>query len=214
MKNLISTAVTKMQTANEVKLLNPFKVNRNSFFYLVMLLCTLLFAGCKKENTNDAQNEVQPDNSSEMKSDMEFTAKCGGGIKSHTLRELQQARAATARYRNFDNAVRDQYTDINVVMPNMGYHFMKSAFVDGVFEITKPELLVYNKDAYGNFHLVALEYAVPIAKSPDAAPQGFTGNTDVWDRNEEFGLWTLHAWVWKFNPAGIFNPTNPLVTVR
>ena len=34
---------------------------------------------------------------------------------------------------------------------------------------------------------------------------------DVWDGNVGAGLWLLHAWVWCYNPAGVFNPTNPLV---
>jgi hypothetical protein len=70
---------------------------------------------------------------------------------------------------------------------------------------------VYNRKSNGHFELVAVEYAVPIELSPNHAPAGFTGSADVWDRNEGFGLWLLHAWVWHFNPDGVFNPTNPLV---
>jgi hypothetical protein len=46
------------------------------------------------------------------------------------------------------------------------------------------------------------------------APEGFTGSSDEWDHNTDFGLWLLHAWVWKNNPDGVFNPTNPRVQVR
>jgi len=70
---------------------------------------------------------------------------------------------------------------------------------------------VYNKNEDGSFQLVAAEYAVPIDISPNKPPEGFTGTGDVWDRNTGFGLWLLHAWVWKNNPDGVFNPTNPLV---
>src|SRR5215216_2722513 len=68
------------------------------------------------------------------------------GIFSQTLWELRQARAATAKYRNIKNAIKDGYADISVVVPNMGHHYMKSAFVDATFEIRKPEILVYNKN--------------------------------------------------------------------
>ena len=95
--------------------------------------------------------------------------------------------------------------------PNMGHHYMKPALVDATFEIRKPEILVYNKNHEGNFELVAVEYAVPIDQSPTVAPAGFTGSNDVWDRNTGFGLWLLHAWVWSYNPNGVFNPTNALV---
>ena len=129
--------------------------------------------------------------------------------------ELQQARAATARYRHIKNAFKDGYVDINVVVPNMGYHFMKSELTaDGVFDVRKPEILVYNKNEDGSFELGALEYAVPIDVTPDVAPEGFTGTDDVWERNTDFGLWLVHAWVWKNNPDGTFNPTNPLVIVH
>jgi len=136
------------------------------------------------------------------------------GFSFITLLELLEARLATAKYRDFDKAIKDGYADINVVVPNMGYHFMKSAIVDATFQATKPEILVYNKKANGSFELVAVEYAVPISATPYVAPEGFTGSADEWERNEDFGLWLQHAWLWRFNPDGIFHDTNPTVQVR
>lgn len=124
--------------------------------------------------------------------------------------ELQQARAATARYRNIENAKRDGYADINVIAENMGYHFMKEELLDAHFDLRKPEILVYNKLEDGLFELVAVEYAIPLNLSAQA-PAGFTGDDDEWNENHVFGLWLLHAWVWSYNPDGVFNPTNPLV---
>lgn len=128
-----------------------------------------------------------------------------------TVEELKLARAASARYQNINNAKADGYTDINVVIPNMGYHFMKTEYVDNHFEIEKPEILVYNKKDNGQIELVAVEYAVPIPLSPNQAPEGFTGQADEWTYSTAFNLWLLHAWVWENNPDGVFNPTNPLV---
>ncbi len=133
------------------------------------------------------------------------------GIGFQTYKELLQVRAATTKYRNINNAFADGYEDINVVMENMGYHFMRSAILDAQFEISKPEILVYNKDNNGIYELVAVEYAAPLDLLPGAPPAGFTGSSDVWDKNLTFGLWTLHAWIWKLNPDGVFNPMNPLV---
>ena len=127
---------------------------------------------------------------------------------------MLQARVATAKYRDFDKAIKDDYVDINTVVPNMGYHFMKSKFVNATFDASKPEILVYNKKLNGSFQLVAVEYAVPISVTPDVAPEGFTGSADVWERNTDFGLWLQHAWIWRFNPAGVFHDTNPLVHVH
>ena len=123
--------------------------------------------------------------------------------------ELDRAKQATVKYANLNAALADGYTDINVVMPNMGRHFMKQSLVDEKFEVDKPEILVYSM-ASGTPTLVAVEYAIPLDKSA-SAPAGFTGNDDVWDHNTAFGLWLVHAWVHKDNPAGVFNPTNPSV---
>ena len=128
-----------------------------------------------------------------------------------TLWELLAVRWATAKYRNIQKAKDDGYKDIDVKVENMGHHYMLHAIVDNKFEVTKPEILVYNKNADSSFTLVAVEYAVPIPLTPNKAPQGFFGSADKWDRNTGFNLWLLHAWVWYKNPAGVFNPTNPRV---
>ncbi|MBA2328044.1 MAG: hypothetical protein H0V91_00335, partial [Flavisolibacter sp.] len=54
--------------------------------------------------------------------------------------------------RNFDNAIKDGYIDIEVIVPGMGHHFMKPSLVNATFDIRNPEILVYNKnmDGYGN----------------------------------------------------------------
>lgn len=128
---------------------------------------------------------------------------------AHT--ELERARAATARYHDLAAALADGYVDINVVKPNMGRHFMKHELVDGTFEIEKPEILVYaSLHEHDPEHLVAVEYAIPLALAGEA-PEGFTGDDDVWDPNQTFGLWLLHAWVWQENPDGVFAPMNPRV---
>lgn len=177
-----------------------------------ILFCSLiqisaLHTGCKKEGIDKAYDEEQ--------STSLLTFKAAGnvvtqydGLSRQTLWELQQARAATARYRDIKNAIKDGYADINVVVQNMGCHYMKADLVDGTFNSREPEILVYNKDEQGNFQLVAVEYAVPL-NLPE--PEGFTGSDDVWDGNAGFNLWLLHAWVWSYNSDGVFSPTNPLV---
>jgi hypothetical protein len=133
------------------------------------------------------------------------------GLSPETIGELRAARNATENYRNLDQALADGYTDINVVQQNMGFHYMKAALLDTVFNPEKPELLVYNKQHDGSIQLVAVEYAVPIPLMPTKAPSGFSGSVDNWTYSTTFNLWLLHAWIWEFNPQGIFNPTNPLV---
>ena len=125
--------------------------------------------------------------------------------------QLDQVRDATAKYLDVDEAVKAGYVDIALFVPNMGWHYMKESLVDGKFEPTKPELLVYADDPCGGKRkLVAVEYAVPLAASK-RAPIGFFGFADEWDANQTFQLWTLHAWVHEFNPNGVFAPLNPRV---
>ncbi len=197
-----------------------FSVFTRSFFYLAAMLSIFLFTGCKKQDISEPKNKVPLIANQEVlnantaiNTDMDFLSNYKG-LTRQTLWELQQARSATAKYRNIKNAFADGYADINVVVPNMGYHYMKSALVDVTFDIRKPEILVYNKNEDGSFQLLAVEYAVPIVLSPNAPPEGFTGSADVWDRNTTFGLWTQHAWIWSFNPDGVFHDTNPLINVH
>jgi len=125
--------------------------------------------------------------------------------------QLQAAKAATAKYHDIGKAIADGYADIDVVVQNMGYHYMDTAYVKDTFDPGKPALLVYSKNpANGKMRLVAVEYAIP---NTDLRPEGFAGDADVWENNPDFGLWLLHAWVWYNNPDGIFNEYNPRVHV-
>ncbi|MCH7771507.1 MAG: hypothetical protein IIA49_10920, partial [Bacteroidetes bacterium] len=127
--------------------------------------------------------------------------------------ELAKVRSATEGYQNMDNALSDDYVDIQLFAANQGWHYLKGSLVDENFELDKPEILVYAPDSNGGLMLVGVEYAIPVDLSADA-PDGFTGAEDVWEINTDFGLWVLHTWVWSDNPDGMFNPTNPLVPVE
>lgn len=177
-----------------------------------MVLLLFQFASCQEEMMEpqlSSSQGVQPMSMQAGNSEMNVL-NIYPSVTGATAWELQQARAATARYRDIKNAIKDTYVDIAVVKENMGYHYMKVSNVDATFDYRQPEILVYNKNDGGEYELVAVEYAVPLNLSA-TAPEGFSGNDDVWDENHGFGLWLLHAWVWSYNPDGVFNPTNPLV---
>ena len=127
-------------------------------------------------------------------------------------RELASVEAGTAQYATVDAALDAGYADIDVVMQNMGHHYLNADLLDATFQIDQPEILVYAPDAGGTMRLVAVEYAVPLALA-EVAPEGFTGDADSWDRNETFELWTLHAWVHLDNPDGVFASHNPEVVL-
>ncbi len=216
MKNLSNAAISgEVKKITEQQLKDQLTWMTAPLFYLIVFLSTFLFTGCKKYERSEANSEAQSISNKKINDDKELLTYYKG-LDPKTLWELQQARAATARYSNIDNAFRDQYKDLGLVMQNMGFHFLKAELVDSVFDFRRPEILVYNKKINGSFELVALEYAVPIdPQHPNAPPEGFTGNADDWDFNTlNSGWWTLHAWVWENNPDGVFNMTNPLVIVR
>ena len=138
---------------------------------------------------------------------------CGGDpAEPEVDRELGSVRSATDDYASLDAALAAGYADIDVVMQNMGHHYLKADLLDANFQVDQPEILVYAPDAGGTMRLVAVEYAVPLALAENA-PAGFTGDDDTWDRNETFELWTLHAWVHRDNPDGVFASHNPDVVL-
>jgi hypothetical protein len=188
----------------------PVKINR----LFLLLFSGLLLTGCMKKENEDAAN-LQPDQTITESTDLK-SIYTSSDLSAQTLRELQEVKAATGRYSNLDNAFKDNYKDIGLKLEHMGYHFLKAELVSPVFNLSKPAILVYNKRKNASFELVAVEYAVPIdPQSPHTPPEGFTGNADEWDFNTlNTGWWTLHAWVWKFNPDGVFKPMNPLVIVK
>src|SRR5262245_26918029 len=125
--------------------------------------------------------------------------------------QLDQARDAASKYLDVDDALAAGYADIGLFVPNMGWHYLKESLLDGKFDWTKPELLVYADDPCGGKRkLVAVEYAVPLSLSRKA-PIGFIGRADEWDANQQFQLWTLHAWLYEYNTDGVFAPFNPRV---
>ncbi len=180
-------------------------LGRLAYALTFVLITGLLFSSCQKDAPAGGDEALA--GAQALSANPEALARYTG-FASATLWELQQAKAASAKYKRIENALRDGYVDIGVNVENMGHHYMKMDLVDGNFDYSKPELLVYNKDHDGTQQLVAVEYAVPLSAP---RPEGFTGSEDVWDGNVGFSLWLLHAWVWEYNPMGVFNPTNPNV---
>jgi hypothetical protein len=92
----------------------------------------------------------------------------------------------------------------------MGVHYINGDLLDATVDITKPEALVYELDAAGQIAgLVAHEYIVPIDAWTAGKPPALFG-TDF-HRHPTLPLWVLHAWLWKDNPAGVFEDWNPAV---
>ncbi len=95
----------------------------------------------------------------------------------------------------------------------MGYHFINLELLDLEVAASQPEALVYAPGPQGQLQLGGVEYIVP-AGPWDAAgnpgPPSLFGHP--FHLNEALGVYVLHAWVWRHNPAGMFADWNPLVT--
>jgi hypothetical protein len=130
-------------------------------------------------------------------------------LSNETRQELSRVRQATLQYHSLAQADRDEYVDVSLFVSGQGFHFVNFGLVNGTFDPEKPQILVYAPTSQGKLRLVAVEYAVPVALSPDA-PAGFIGENDVWHQEDALGgVWVLHAWVWQANPKGIFTDNNP-----
>lgn len=93
------------------------------------------------------------------------------------------------------------------------------AFGDnGEIDLRKPELLIYATEdcaegTDGDSELRAIEYVRPCNGMCDDInlPEGFSGEDDYWEVFGDNVLWTLHAWIWRHNPDGIFVKVNPRI---
>ena len=119
------------------------------------------------------------------------------------------------KFRNLHVAEKYGYTEmVSPYIPGMGIHVLNPEYVNGEFNLLKPEILVYYYDKHGRLILGAAEYLVPLENcDPDnpssSAPGGFIGDMDHWHVNCDAGGWTLHAWVGLENEDGVFTPFNP-----
>jgi hypothetical protein len=147
---------------------------------------------------------------------------------AHPSDGLDGLRAATARYHSIAVAEQRGYallTDAQNIacidmpgMGGMGVHWADSALVgDPAINANRPEALVYAPARDGTLTLAAVEYVVFTSDwdATHANPPRLFGHTfNLTAAPNRFGLpayYSLHAWVWKSNPAGTFEMWNPRV---
>lgn len=125
-------------------------------------------------------------------------------------KELLQLQSAVANVNTLKQSIKRGWDyALTPWFANMGYHYGNMGLIDDVFEIEKPEAILIACGPNGKLVAVGVEYLV--AGDPSVPPTGFTGDADVWAWNTTVNLWTLHVWNKRYNPDGIFNPTNSMV---
>ena len=91
-----------------------------------------------------------------------------------TIEQLNRAVAATARYRDVRTARKDGYEPVGPYVTGMGYHYVKDRPSDGSFDIERPPILLYERDAEeaGGFRLAGVSYLFNAPSGPDGQPVG------------------------------------------
>jgi hypothetical protein len=152
-------------------------------------------------------------------------ATANGGV-SQQLRDVERATrqfrdvnvAQAAGYAEFKDAEGIACIDLPGV-GGMGIHYVNGALVgDTVLDPEAPESLVYAPARDGRLKLAAVEYIV-FADAWDAEhadpPSLFGVEFGLTPAGNRFGIpafYALHAWIYRPNPTGTFNPWNPRVT--
>jgi hypothetical protein len=144
--------------------------------------------------------------------------------------ELAQVRRVSARFHDLDAALDAGYELgwVNgsgnriitgcVAHPTagaMGYHYFNSDLMaDLTTDVLNPEVLVYAPGPDGQRKLVAVEWVV---RGPNSNPPGVNEPPSVLGMEMHIlvpavGFYIMHAWVWRPNPAGMFEDWNPEVS--
>lgn len=126
---------------------------------------------------------------------------------------LNAVRSATADFRRVASAEAAGYVEFLDCFDSpdggMGQHYVDLDALDGKVQPTHPEAMVYEVGDSG-LRLVAVEYIVPSAfVDPDNPPKLFGNHFHL---NAALDVWVLHAWIWKWNPSGMFADWNPRVS--
>jgi hypothetical protein len=94
---------------------------------------------------------------------------------------------------------------VGTVYVNMG------RLADGIINPASPDALIYvSNGSTDHPALVGVELAIPYSLWTSAQPPKFLGAS--FQREDEFGVFGLHVWVWRDNPKGLFAESNPNVS--
>lgn len=139
-------------------------------------------------------------------------------VTPQMLHELTALQVLFEKYRNLETAAANGYENVGCVsdpvLGGMGDHYSPNADEDlgrgdGTYTLERPQYLVYAPLKNGQRRLAALDYTVPYEKWQSDTPPEFFGIP--FTRNDGFGVWMFHIWVFQHNPAGMFANFNPKV---
>lgn len=134
--------------------------------------------------------------------------------------ELERVRSALIKYQDPIKAVHDGYFStvgcVRYPTGGMGIHFLNPQLIGPVPDPMRPTILLYEPMG-DKLRLVGAEWFIPLATGVKERPQLFGQPFDGPMEGHEplmpatLRHYDLHVWLFKSNPAGLFNMVNPNV---
>lgn len=150
---------------------------------------------------------------------------CSESSTEPTLDDLEIMRQATERYQSHAAALEDGFIQLSPCVESpaggMGFHFGHPGRIEnGLVDPAAPELLLYEPAPGGGFALVGVEFMVHRdawhgsgnTEPPAVAGQSFDPPNPQHPDEHLREFYTLHVWIWRENPSGMFAPFNPNVS--
>ena len=132
---------------------------------------------------------------------------------------LAEVRRATARYHDVAAAVADGYVAVSPCesLPGaggMGVHYLNGRLASDLEVVAdQPEVLLYEPREDGSLRLVGVEWWVADVGQGRPSVMGVPLDGPMDGHGPGMPVhYDLHAWLWRHNPAGTFDPWNPAVT--
>jgi hypothetical protein len=182
---------------------------------VLALVAGAVVAGCA--DTPDAPTAIRSSGAPGVSMAHGAGHHAGAAATVGQLKAAERVKAATARYRDLEVAKAEGY-DVQfpagcAALPGVGaqgYHWINQSLVDGRIELLRPELVMYEPQADGSMALVGVDYIVPFTEWKGKQPPVLLGREFM--RLEALGVWALHIWTERANPAGLFAAWNPDVS--
>jgi hypothetical protein len=178
--------------------------------WITSIAAATLVAACNVDHTPAAPTLAAPD-----VAQLDVSAPAQARRHDEEVdRLIRTLHRVTARYHDIELAKRDGFVLLHDCETRLNDEPVGTVYVnmsrltDGVINPERPDALIYEPTATG-LRLVGVEFAIPYTLWTKPQPPQLLGAT--FQREDEFGVFALHAWVWRRNPNGLFAETNPRV---
>ena len=204
--------------------MNNITLKLRNAISLMVLPLLVLAAACDQATTPSGADDALTSENLHVTSPFDLQ---NAGVNGNVAAQLAEVRRLTAPYHDHAAAADAGWSiplSPCVEMPGvggMGYHYGNWEYLmNGILDPLMPEVLLYEPQKNGKLRLVGVEYIVPFGppeaegEAPIEGDQPYLFGQDFVNSPHvgEHGAWTLHVWLWRNNPNGIFEDWNPKVS--